>query len=154
MARHELAQMVLRQQIDGIVVLQHRDIGMPAYGFGQGPFDLGPRQIFVMEDTVFGVPRDQIADQFRRTAHDQFNGRRIAFSGTADQRVVDMFLERVGSIGYRADTALGIIGIALVHFAFRDDRHMAVTGGFECEAQACSTGAYHQKIGLHVEIFD
>lgn len=39
--RDELAQMVLREQIDGIVPLQQRDIGVTPHGRHQRPFDLG-----------------------------------------------------------------------------------------------------------------
>ena len=61
------------------------------------------------------------------------------------------FLESVGGVGYRADAALRIVGVALVQFAFGDDGDTAVFGRFEREAQTRRTGTYHQKIGLHLK---
>ena len=81
----------------------------------RGPFDLGAREILVVEDTVLGVaalavefkppvgglvetraPGDEVADQFGCAAHDQLHGFAVALPGAADQRVVDVLLERVG----------------------------------------------------------
>ena len=79
------------------------------------------------------APFDQVADQLRSTFHDQLDGCLVAFAGSADQGVADMFFEGVGSIGHRADAALCVVGIALVHFALRDDRDMPVGRGLERE---------------------
>ena len=56
MARDEFAQVVLRQEVDGEMVFQHRDAGVPANRLDQRPFDLGAREVFVVEDAVFGMP--------------------------------------------------------------------------------------------------
>ena len=113
MARDEFAQVVLRQEVDGEMVFQHRDAGVPANRLDQRPFDLGAREVFVVEDAGFGMPAlavqfesavggfveacapfDQVADQLRSTFHDQLDGCLVAFAGSADQGVADMFFRR------------------------------------------------------------
>ena len=168
MARDEFAQVVLRQEVDGEMVFQHRDAGVPANRLDQRPFDLGAREVFVVEDAGFGMPAlavqfesavggfveacapfDQVADQLRSTFHDQLDGCLVAFAGSADQGVADMFFEGVGSIGHRADAALCVVGIALVHFALRDDRDMPVGRGLERERKPRCAGTDNQKVGFH-----
>ena len=160
--------MVLRQQVDGEAVFQHRDVGMPAHRFDERPFDFGPREVFVVEDAVFGVssfaiefeapvgrlvearaPGDQVADQFRSAPHDQFHGFLVALAGTAHQRVADVLLEGVGFVGHRTDAALGVVGVAFGHFALGHDGDMSVGGGFQREREARSAGADDQKVGFH-----
>lgn len=85
----------------------------------------------------------------RRPAHDQSDGLFVAFARAADQRVADVFLESVGGVGYRADAALRIVGVALVHFALRHDGDVSVGGGFERERKACRAGTDNQKVGFH-----
>ena len=167
-ARDELAQMVLRQQVDGEAALQHGDVGVRADRGDQRPFDLGAREVLVVEDAVFGVasfavqleasvgrlvetraPGDQVADQLRCAPHDQLHGLLVAFAGAAYQRVADVFLESVGFVGHRADTALCVVGVACVHFAFRHDGDVAVCGGFQREGESCGAGADNQKVGFH-----
>ena len=168
MARDEFAQVVLRQEVDGEMVFQHRDAGVPANRLDQRPFDLGAREVFVVEDAGFGMPAlavqletsvgspvearapfDQVADQLRGPAYDQSDGLFVAFAGSADQGVVDMFFECVGGVGHRADAALCKVGIALVHFALRDDRDMPVGRGLERERKARCAGTDNQKVGFH-----
>ena len=167
-ARDEFAQMVLRQQVDGEVAFENRDVGVLAYRGYQGPFDLSAREVLVVEDTMFGMsafavefeasvgclvefraPGDQVADQLRGPANYQFDGCGVAFAGTADQGVVNMFFERVGRIGHRTDASLGIVGVALVHFPFRYQCNVAVFCGFEGETQSGGAGSDDQKIGFH-----
>ena len=167
-ARDELAQVVLRQQVDGEVVLQHGDVRVLAHRFDERPFDLGAREVLVVEDAVFGVaalaveleasvgglvearaPGDEVADELRRAAHDQLDGLPVTFAGAADERVLDVFLEGVGGIRHRADAALRIVGVALLHLALGDDRDVSVGCGLECERQACRARADDQKVGFH-----
>lgn len=82
-------------------------------------------------------------------ANYQFDGCGVAFAGTADQGVVNMFFERVGRIGHRTDASLGIVGVALVHFPFRYQCNVAVFCGFEGETQSGGAGSDDQKIGFH-----
>ena len=167
-ARDELAQMVLGQQVDGEMVLQHRNIGVAADRFDERPFDLGAREVFVVEDAVFAVaalaveletsvgglvearaPRDQVADAVGGLAHHQLHRFLAALACAADQRVMDMLLERIRGVGHRADAPLGIVGVALFHFALRHDDDMPVGGGLECEGETRGAGADHQKVGFH-----
>ena len=132
-------------------------------------FDFGTRQILVMEDAVLGVssfavefetsvgrfietraPCDEVPNKLGRPSYDQLDRLRVAFARSADERVADVLFEGVGSVGDRADAALGIVGVALLHFALRDDRHAAFFGGLEREGQARRAGADHQKIGFHL----
>ena len=168
MTGDELAQMVLGEQVDGKVVLENRDVRVFPYRGDERPFDLGSGEILVVEDSVLGVssfavqfeaavrglveagpPGDQIPDHLRGAAYDQFNRGRIAFAGSADQGVVDVFFECVGSVRNRTDAALGVVRIALLYFAFRYDCNMSVLGRFQRETQTGSTGSDDQKIGSH-----
>ena len=167
-AGDEFAQVVLCQQVDGEMVFENRDVGVLAYRGYQGPFDLSAREVLVVEDTMFGMsafavefeasvgclvefraPGDQVADQFRGPANYQFDGCGVAFAGTADQGVVNMFFESVGCIGHRTDASLGIVGVALVHFPFSYQGNVAVFCGFEGETQSGGAGSDDQKIGFH-----
>ena len=168
MAGDEFAQVVLCQQVDGEMVFENRDVGVLAYRGYQGPFDLSAREVLVVEDTMFGMsafavefeasvgclvefraPGDQVADQLRGPANYQFDGCGVAFAGTADQGVVNMFFESVGCIGHRTDASLGIVGVALVHFPFSYQGNVAVFCGFEGETQSGGAGSDDQKIGFH-----
>ena len=124
-AGYNLAEVVLREQIDGEVILQNRDVRMVAYLLDEGTLNLGTCQILIVEYAMLGVtslavkvetsilsaveastPANQILGRARCILHDQFNGLRVALACTADEGVLDMFLECVGGRGYRADAAL------------------------------------------------
>ena len=168
MARYEFAEVVLRQEVDGEAVFEDRDVRMFAHGAYERPFDFGAREIFVVEDAVFGMtalavefeaavgrlveagaPCDQIADPLGRMAHDQLYGFAVALAGAADHRIPYVLFEGIRRISYRADAALCVVGVALVHLAFRYDGYAPVCGGFQGETQPRGAGAYHQKIGFH-----
>ena len=171
-ARDEFAQMVLREQVDGEVVFQDRDVRVLADRLDERAFDFGAREVLVVEDPVLGVaafaveletavgrlveartPGDQIGDQFGSAAHDQFHGLFVALARPADQRVADVFLEGVGGIRYRADAALCVVGVALDHLALGHDRDMSVGGGFQREGEPCGAGTDNQEVGLHRFLF-
>ncbi len=170
-ASDELAQMVLRQQVDGEMVLQHGDVRMVSDRLDQCPFDFGPRQILMVEDAVLrvaafavelvasvgslvesGSPFDQVGDQLRSPSHDQLDGLFAALSGAADHRVANVFLECIGGIGDRADTALGVVGVRFLHFALRHDGDVTVGGGLQGEAESGRARADNQKVGFHTVI--
>ena len=167
-AGYEFAQVVLREQVYGEVVLEHRDVRVLADRLDEGAFDLGAREVLVVEDAVFGVaalavefeppvgglvetrpPGDEVPDQFGRAAHDQLHGLFVALPGAADQRVVDVFLERVGGVGYRTDASLGIVGVALFDPPLGNDRNVPVGGGLQREREARRAGTDNQKVGFH-----
>lgn len=168
MARDELAQVVLRQEVDGEMVFQHRDAGVPANRLDQCPFDLGAREVFVVEDAGFGMPA--LAVQLETSVGSPVEAR-APFDQVADQlrgpgaRPVRRPLRRIcrlrrpgcrgyvfrmcRGVGHRADAALCKVGIALVHFALRDDRDMPVGRGLERERKARCAGTDNQKVGFH-----
>ena len=167
-ARDEFAQMVLRQQVDGEVAFENRDVRMLPHRLHERPFDLGSREVLVVEDAVLRVsafaveletpvgglvetraPGYEVGDQFRGPPHDQFHGLLVAFACAADQRVADVFLECVGGVRYRADAALCIIGVALFDRALGDDRNVSVGCGFQRERKARGAGTDNQKVGFH-----
>ena len=167
-ARDELAQVVLRQQVDGEVPLEHRDVRVAAHRLDEGSFDLGAREVLVVEDAVLRVaalaveleasvggrvearaPGDQVADQLGSAPHDQLHGLPVAFARAAYERVGDVLLEGVGGVGDRADAALCVIGVALRDLAFGHDRDMAVGGGLQREREARRAGTDNQKVGFH-----
>ena len=95
------------------------------------------------------APGDQVADQLGSAPYDQFDGFLTALSGSADQRVADVLLERVGGVGYRADAALGVVGVAFLDFALGHDGNVSVGGGFQRERKTCGAGTDDQKVGFH-----
>ena len=168
MAGDEFAQVVLRQEVDGEMVFEDGDVRVAFYRLHERPLDLGSREVLVVEDAVlrmaaFAVeletpvgglveacaPGYEVGDQLRSPPDDEFHGFFVAFACAADQRVVDVFFERVGGIRYRADTALCVIGVALLDLAFGHDRYVAVGRGFQRERKARSAGADNQKVGFH-----
>ena len=103
MAGDELAQMVLRKQVDGEMVFEDRNVWMALYRLHERPLDLGPREVLVVEDAVFRVPAfavefeppvgslvevrppgDQVGDEFRGALYDQFHGFFVTFACAAD----------------------------------------------------------------------
>ena len=168
MAGDELAQMVLRQQVDGEVVLQYGDVGVAAHLLDEGALDFGTREVLVVEDAVLGVsalavefkaavgglvearaPGDEVGDELGGAANDQLDRFPVAFAGAADERVLDVLLEGVGSVGHRADTALCVVGVAFVHFALGHEGDVPVGGGLQREAETCRAGTDNQKVGFH-----
>ena len=160
--------MVLRQQVDGETVFEDRDVRVLFHRLHERPFDLGSREVLVVEDAVLRVtalavefetpvgglvearaPSDQVPDQLRSPPHDQLHGLFIALARSADQRVADVFFECVGGVCHRADTALGIVGVALFDLAFGDDRNVSVSRGFQREREPRSAGTDNQKVGFH-----
>ena len=55
MARNDLAQVVLREQVNGKVVFQNSDILVLAHTLDERSFDLGTRKVLIVEDAVLGV---------------------------------------------------------------------------------------------------
>lgn len=97
------------------------------------------------------APLDQVTRRLGRTPHHKLHGLAVALAGPANERILDMLLERIGRIGYRTDSSLCIVCVALDHLSLRNEGDVAVTGGPEGKTQTCSAGADNQKIGLHKE---
>ena len=60
-----------------------------------------------------------------------------------------MLLECVGCVGYRADTALRIVGVTLIKFTLGNESYGCCVGHLEGKAQSCRSGTDNQKITLH-----
>ena len=63
---------------------------------------------------------------------------------------MDVFLEGVGFVGYRADAALRIVCVALPDLAFRYHGNMPAGRGLEREREPRRPGPDDQKVGFHV----
>ena len=132
------------------------------------PFDLGARQVLVVEDAVLGWPpsrfsskrpsgvlskrvphsiRSRISSGARRTTSPTASSSHLPAPQTSVSRMC--FSKVSGGVGYRADAALRIVGVALVHFALRHDGDVSVGSGFERERKARRAGTDNQKVGFH-----
>ena len=168
MAGNNLAEVVLCEQVYSEVILQDGDIRMVAYLLDKGTLNLGTRKILIVEDAMLRVaalavkveasilttveacaPADKILGRARGILNYKLNCFRVALAGTANQRVLDMFLECVGCIGYRADTALRVVGVTLIKFTLGNESYGCCVGHLEGEAQSCRSGTDNQKITLH-----
>ena len=167
----EPAQVVLREDVDGEMVLVDVDVVVAFDAFHQGALDLVTGQVVVVQDAVLAVPAlavqivpsrrvlvelgpplDQLFDDRRGARDDLLDGRRVADAGPADHRVADVFLERVGLVHDRGDAALRIVGVALAQLALGDDRDPAVFGRFQRKAQSGDAAADNQKIRFDVHM--
>ena len=165
----QLAQVVLRQDVDREMMLVDFDVVVALDAAHQRAFDLVAGDVFVVQDAVLAVPSfagqfvasravlvefrapvDQLFDDRRRMRHDLFDRRPVANARAAHQRVVDVFLERVGIVHYRCDAALRVIRVAFAELAFGDDHYLSVFGGFQREAESGDTAADDQKIRFYI----
>ena len=169
MPRHELPQMMLREQIYGEMIFEHFDVAVALDLRDERPFDFGPRLVLVMQNTVLRMPPfagelvsplpgfveprpplHEVLHQLRSARHDQLHRLHVADTPAAHHRIVYVLLERVRLVGHAADAPLRIVRIAFVHLPFGDDNHMGVLRRLQGEAQAGSTTAYHQIIRFEV----
>ena len=166
-AGDEFAQVVLCQQVDGEMVFENRDVGVLAYRGYQARSISAPVRSSWWRIRCSVCPPSRLSSKRPSGVLSNFvpqaisrgsapgpgelpvDGCGVAFAGTADQGVVNMFFERVGRIGHRTDASLGIVGVALVHFPFRYQCNVAVFCGFEGETQSGGAGSDDQKIGFH-----
>jgi hypothetical protein len=167
-ARNDLAQVVLGQQIDGEVVLQNGDILMLANSLNEGTLDLGTRQVLMVKDAVLGVttltvqikatilslvethtPTYKFCCRLGSLTHNDLHSLAIAATGAANKRIFDMLLEGIGLVGNRADSSLCIVSITLDKFTLCNYGNVSVLCGLQSKAQTGRAGADNQKIGLH-----
>ena len=161
---------MLRDDLHGIVILQHLDVGMAAHRFHQTALDLEARVVGVVKDAKLAVaalavevkravfllvkvhtPAQQVADAVR-TALDHL----LHSSGVADvvagyHRVLDVLLEVVHlQIGDRSDAALSLGRVGLVECCLAHQRHTALAGvgHFQCKTHAGHSAADNEKIKL------
>ena len=161
-----LTEVVLGEHIHGEVVLQNVDVAVALDGAHQCAFHLGTREVLMVEDTVLGVtaltvervatlgglvetstPADEVLDTLGSSLHNLPHGSLIALAGATHKGVLDVFLEGVGWVGNTANTTLGVVGVTLVHFAFRYNSNVSLFGCFEGKTQARNSAADNQKIG-------
>ena len=62
---------------------------------------------------------------------------------------MNVFLEGVGGVGDRADTALCVVGVALIDFALGHDRDVSVGRGLQREGESRRAGTDYQEVGFH-----
>ena len=155
-AGYNLAEVVLREQIESEVILQDGDVRVVAHLLDKRTLNLGTCEVLIVENTMLGVstltmkvetailsaveacsPADQILRRARGISHHQLDSLRVALSCTANEGILDVFLECVGGIGYRADSALRIVGVTLVELAFGNKGNCGCVGNFEGKRQSC-----------------
>ena len=164
------AEVMLRDDLYGKVVLQYLDVGIAAYGFHESALYLGPCVVGMMEDAELGVsafpvevelavlllvevdaPADEVANALRSVAHHLFHGCRVADVVARYHRVLDVLLEVIDQqVRHGGDAALSLGRIRLFERSLADERHLALTCICHLQriAHAGHAAAYNQKFSL------
>ena len=158
-----LAEVVLRDDVDGELALFDFDVGMGAGGCEQPAFYLLTSVVLVVEDAKLGVSAfavevepfsptlavkvhpvlHQLADAVGGFADGHLHDLAVADAVAGDEGIVDMLVKAVAIIHYRCNAALGVAGAALGSVALGEDAHPAVRGYLEGKREAGDAGAYH-----------
>ena len=165
---HVHAEVVLRDQIDGEVVLEQIDVGVVAHLREQRPLDLAARHVGGVDDPVGRVPalaaevercvrclalvievraeRHQLTHALRPLRHDDPHHLLIAQPGPRYERVVNVVLDGVGRVHHRRDSALRVVRVRLRRCLLGDDRDGAVLSGAEGERESGHPAADDEKV--------
>jgi hypothetical protein len=164
-----------RQQVDGAVVFQQRDVRMCAGSVQKRPLDLTPRGVPVVEDSahrVAALPPEcessivlagivalaieldaQLSEGFDGEAaafHDEAHHVLVAEAGAGIHGVLGVGLEGVLVGNHRRDAALGEVRRRLRCLLLGDHRHSSVLRDAEGVEEAGDAAAEHQKVGIVV----
>ena len=158
--------MVLRNDFNGKMILQHRNVRMPSHGFHQPALDFESRVVSMMQDTEFRMaaltmqievtlfilvevhpPLHHILNAFRRPAHHLLYGLPVTDVVTGNDGVLNMFVKIVNrQISDRGYSALGLGRIGLVHGGFAYKGHTSLAGYLKRVAHAGYARADYQKV--------
>ena len=165
-AGHNLAEVVLSDDLDGKMVFVDVDVGMRPDSLDKTLLYLVARVVGVVEYTEFRMsalavkveiaffvlveidtPADKLFDLGRRALDDHLDGSRVAEPVARDHRVMDMFIEIINlEICHRSDTALCQSCVGFIESRFTYQRHTACTGHFKRKTHAGDAGAYHKIV--------
>ena len=159
-----LRRVVLRDQLDGDMVLKCRYRWILGDRLHQRPLDLPPRQVIGMDNPVYGVPPfppqverpvpvretdahlDQIPEALGSFPHHDLDCVAVRQPHPGGERVPDMKVKRIHRGHHGRDTPLRIVGVRLGLLLFRDDGHRPVPRGLQRVRESCDPAADDQKI--------
>ena len=144
-AVHLASQMVLRDDLHGEMVLQHRDTLVAAHGTDESLLDLVARVIGVMQDAELAVaalavqvelailvlvevhaPFHQVSNALGRVPHHLLHGCGVADEVAGHHRVLDMLLEVIYfQVRDRGHATLCLVRISLINRCLTDECHLA-----------------------------
>ena len=168
-------KVVLGDDLDGKMVLQHLDLRVGTHGCHQSALDLRTGVIGMMQDTELGVsafavevkrtvvflievntPLDEFLDTSRCVAYDLFYCCRVTEPVTRHHRIVDMFVEVIDQeIRYGCDTSLCFGGVGLLEGGLAAEGNLVLTGAryLKRKTHTGYTAANNQKIVFLYHVF-
>ena len=152
-------------QINNIVMLQHRDVRVRPGRFHQRPLDFLACEVRRVDDPPPGMPaftpqrqfpvlfpvevraeRHQLAYPVRSFVHQDPHRVLMAQPCAGDQRVLNVQLRVVVRAHDPGDAALRPVGIGIRPVLLRDQRDPALCGDFQRKRQPGAAAAQNQKI--------
>ena len=162
-ARHTDAQMVLRNDLHGKMILQHLDIGVVAYRFHQSALDLETGIIRMVKNAELrmsslaveiegsvlflveiNAPVDEFLNASGGIAYHLLHCRRVAQPVAGYHRVMDMFVEIIHQqVGDGGDASLRLGCIRFVQRRFATQGNTVFLGAchLESKTHACHAAA-------------
>ncbi len=155
---------VLRDQLDGEVVFQHRDVRFrrdrvqkraldfrttPVAGMDDPPGGMAPLESEVQPAGVpreFHPPLDQFTDPVRALPHQDFDGVSVAESDSGVERVPDVEIEGIVRGEDGGDSALGVIGVRFGAGFLGDDEDGSLRRGLQREGESGDAAPDDQEI--------
>ena len=142
-ARHDFAQVVLREDFHGKVVLKHVDIGIGLDRLDERYLDLMARIVGMMQDAELAVtalavqvklaflvpvkihaPTQQFLNLAGRLGNHFLHRLGVVEPVTSNHRVMDVLIKVIHlQVSHGGDTALGQVGIGLFHFGLAHECH-------------------------------
>ena len=153
-ARHDNAQVVLGDNLDGIVVGKDGDVGMAAHGLDEAGLDFGAGIVLVVQYAELRVaalavqvegavgplvevyaPADEFLYLGGGVSHHLLHGGTVAYPVARNHGVFNVLLEVVHrKVGDRGDAALREVRVGLLHACLADEGHCAFVRHFQREA--------------------
>ena len=167
-ARHDDAQVVLRDDFHGIVVGEYRDVGVLFDGFDEAGLYLRARVVLMVQDAELRVaalavqvegavlllvevdaPLDEFLDLCGSVAHHLFHGGAVADPVARYHGVFDVLLEVVHrQVGHRGDAPLCEVCVGLFHAGLADKGHRTSLRHFQRETHPGNARADDEEIEL------
>ena len=160
--------MVLCQYLNGEMIFDNCNIGMPLYGSDKTVLYFGAGIVFVVENAEFRVPsfavqvelaffifikiHSPVDERFNLCgsfAYDFFYGGAIAYPVTGNHRIFYVFIEIVyQQIGDRGYSSLCKIGVGFFQTAFTDKGYFSFVCHFQGKTHSGNTGTDDEEIEL------
>ena len=165
--------MMLCKDFNGKLVFNHRDIGMPLYGFNQAVLDFRSRIVFVMKDAELRVspfavqvkfaflilvevyaPLDQFFNLRGSFAHYLLHCGTVTDPVSGNHRVFNVFVEIVyQQVGDGRHSPLCEVRIGLFQPAFTDKSNFTFVRHFQRKTHTGNSGADDEEIEFSYHSF-